>query len=61
MIGCWCPDSRFAFQPQVHQTHRAHGMQGIIFADVIGATNNRKEKGAGISLIHIESLSIRVK
>jgi len=34
----WCgrglrPDSRFAFQGQVHQTHRTHRMQGIIFAN----------------------------
>jgi len=28
------PDSRFAFQRQVRQTHGTHGTQGIIFADV---------------------------
>jgi len=29
------PDSRLGFRPQVRQTHRTHGTQGIIFADEV--------------------------
>jgi len=35
VVGWLHPDSRFAFQRQVHQTHRTHRTQGIIFADVV--------------------------
>jgi len=34
VVGWLRPDSRLAFQHQVRQTHRTHGTQGIIFADV---------------------------
>ena len=33
VVGWLCPDSRSAFQRQVHQTPRTHRMQGTIFAD----------------------------
>jgi len=42
VVGWLHPDSRFAFQRQVHQTHRTHRTQGIIFADV--ASPDRVEK-----------------
>ena len=35
VIGWLRPDWRFAFQRQVHQTHRLYRTQGNIFADVL--------------------------